>query len=152
MNADRREIRAEMDKMNELLYREEMLWLQRSRIQWLKEGDRNTQMFHRKAVWRARKNRIKSLTDEQGVVHTEQHMMLQLGNTYFQNLFSANPLLDPGDVLQLIQPKVSSAMNNELCREFRDFQCYVPNRAVESARTRWFSSEIFSATLGGVQD
>lgn len=83
MNADRREIKAEMDKMNELLYREEMLWLQRSRIQWLKEGDRNTQMFHRKAVWRARKNRIKSLTDEQGVVHTKQHMMLQLGNTYF---------------------------------------------------------------------
>ena len=42
MNADREEIRRVMDKMNELLYQEEMLWMQRSRISWLKEGDRNT--------------------------------------------------------------------------------------------------------------
>ena len=45
-----------------------MLWLQRSRISWLKEGDRNTKFFHRKAVWRARKNRISSLKDQDGVV------------------------------------------------------------------------------------
>lgn len=29
-NADRKEIRQAIDRMNELLYREEMLWLQRS--------------------------------------------------------------------------------------------------------------------------
>jgi hypothetical protein len=61
------EIRVVLDAMNELLYREEMLWLQRSRISWLKEGDRNTKYFHRKAVWRACKNRIKSLKDQDGV-------------------------------------------------------------------------------------
>ena len=45
MNADRQEIRNITDKMNELLYQEEMMWLQRSRITWLKEGDRNTKYF-----------------------------------------------------------------------------------------------------------
>jgi len=53
-------------EMNEVLYREEMMWLQRSRISWLKEGDRNTKFFHRKAVWRSRKNKIKKLKADNG--------------------------------------------------------------------------------------
>jgi hypothetical protein len=43
-------------RMDELLYCEEMKWLQRSRVAWLKEGDRNTQYFHRKATGRAKMN------------------------------------------------------------------------------------------------
>ena len=45
MNADRQDIRNITDKMNELIYQEEMMWLQRSTIMWLKEGDRNTKYF-----------------------------------------------------------------------------------------------------------
>jgi hypothetical protein len=52
-------------RMDELLEREELMWL-RSRIAWLKEGDRNTKYFHRRAAHRAKKNRIKLLRKEDG--------------------------------------------------------------------------------------
>jgi hypothetical protein len=45
MNADREEIRRVTDSMNELLYREEMMWMQHSRIDWLREGDQSTKFF-----------------------------------------------------------------------------------------------------------
>jgi hypothetical protein len=35
--------------MDELLYREEMAWMQRSQVSWVKEGDRNTKFSHRQA-------------------------------------------------------------------------------------------------------
>ena len=69
--------------MNELLYQQEMLWLQRSRISWLKEGDGNTKFFQSKVVWRARKNKIRQLTDSVGVVHSEFAAMGKLANDYF---------------------------------------------------------------------
>jgi hypothetical protein len=48
-NASQEDIRRATDHMQELLYREEMLWLQRSRVTWLKEGDRNTRIFSSKS-------------------------------------------------------------------------------------------------------
>ena len=50
-----------MKRLSEILSREEAMMRQRSRIQWLREGDRNTAYFHAKARDRARTNNIKSL-------------------------------------------------------------------------------------------
>ena len=60
-DADRTLIQQKMFQLDELLYREEMMWLQRSRITWLKEGERNTAYLHRRALWRARRNYIQRL-------------------------------------------------------------------------------------------
>jgi hypothetical protein len=119
-NADSAAIRLATDQLNELLYREEMLWLQRSKIDWLKEGDRNTKFFHSKAVWRAKKNKISKLRDSEGTVHSSTNVLEQMSTDYFKEIFSADPSLDHSKVTRLIQSKVTPEMNENLCREFTD--------------------------------
>jgi tRNA U34 5-carboxymethylaminomethyl modifying enzyme MnmG/GidA len=55
-------------RMKELLYREEMMCLQWSRITWLKEGDQNTKFFHRKVIERGKKNKIELLRKYDGMI------------------------------------------------------------------------------------
>lgn len=117
-NADREEIREVTDKMNELLYKEEVMWLQRSRITWLKEGDRNTKVFQSKAVWRARKNKIREIRDNDGVVHLDFPSMSSLIIEYFQSIFTADPSLDAIAMLGLFETKVMEEDNNRLCAAF----------------------------------
>lgn len=119
-NAPREDIRAATDLMNEVLYREEMLWLQRSRIEWLKEGDRNTKFFHHRAVWRARKNKISKLRDENGVEQTVPTEMQRMAVSYFKSLYTRDPSLNGEAITNLTPAQITDAMNEQLCREFSD--------------------------------
>jgi hypothetical protein len=103
--------------MQELLYREELLWLQRSRITWLKEGDKNTRFFHQKAVWRARRNKIKKLKDHDGTWKDVPSDMELMATSYFQELFTRDELVNPDALIDLTQRKVTPEMNNRLCLE-----------------------------------
>jgi hypothetical protein len=120
MNADRREIRAVADEMNELLYREEMMWMQHSRINWLREGDRNTKFFQNKAVWRARKNKIKKLKDDNGIWQENSKVMGQMAINYFKDLFVVEENLVTDPVLELFEEKITHDMNDQLCMDFLD--------------------------------
>lgn len=50
----------------ELLQQEEILWLQNSRIDWLKQCDSNTIFFRTSTLVRRRRNRVESLLNDQG--------------------------------------------------------------------------------------
>lgn len=43
-----KEVKIMEQKLNELLFKEEVFWKQRSRVLWLKEGDRKTKFLHQR--------------------------------------------------------------------------------------------------------
>jgi hypothetical protein len=119
-SASRADIRAISDRMDEVLYREEMMWLQCSRITWLKEGDRNTKYFHRQAKWRVRKNKIRGLRRVDGSWCDAPAEMQQLTVEFFEDLYTVDSAVSPAQVLHLIVPKVNSSMNDDLCKAFTE--------------------------------
>lgn len=71
------------------LEREEAMWQQRSKITWLKDGDRNTSYFHNKASVRRKKNHIQRIKDDAGnwqEAGNRDNVLID----YFTNLFSSS--------------------------------------------------------------
>lgn len=95
-------------------------WKQRSKITWLQDGDHNTKFFHRKASNRRAKNRLDGLFDAQGVWQTSEKGIEEVVLNYFSNMFQAvEPDYDHMfSVVNLIQPKVTAAMNIDLCAPY----------------------------------
>jgi hypothetical protein len=93
---------------------EEMHWTQRSRVDWLKYGDRNTNYFHNAASARRKKNQINKLIDDNGN-HIEGTTYLNpLVSDYFAGLFTTE--VDESDpvLLSRMIPKVTEQINNGL--------------------------------------
>ena len=60
-------------KINAPMDKEAKMRRQRSRVAWVKDGDKNTRFFHTKATQRRRMNSIKGLFDEAGKWCTNQN-------------------------------------------------------------------------------
>ncbi|XP_042942763.1 uncharacterized protein LOC122276942 [Carya illinoinensis] len=92
------------------LERDELIWKQRSRVKWLREGDCNSQYFHSKASTRRRKNSIMQLQDESRIWQKGDQMDVLI-TEYFQNLFTVADRVDMEDVLSGVEARVTAEMN-----------------------------------------
>ncbi|XP_073367999.1 uncharacterized protein [Aegilops tauschii subsp. strangulata] len=68
------------DQIMELSFREEIMMRQRSRINWLSVGDRNTQYFQRKASGRRAKNTISQLQKPDGTMAPDPGELAEMIN------------------------------------------------------------------------
>ena len=119
--AHEREIHKRKDILNsirEWRKREEILWWQRARSDYLKYGDSYTRWFHSRASIRRARNHIKALTDDEGVQQTEQGGITQTIVNYFSDLFSASPQCDMDAVLNTVPTRVTTDMNAKLCMAY----------------------------------
>ena len=76
-------------RMDKLLKKQEIYWVQRSRISWLKHGDKNTKFFHSKATQRRKKNHISGIQNSQGQWVEDLEEVVVVVSAHFDNLFSA---------------------------------------------------------------
>ena len=69
-----------------LLREEELKWYQRSKAQFILQGDSNTRYFHSIANGRHRKKRIHSLIQEEGTIEGQEQLKSYITN-YYKGLF-----------------------------------------------------------------
>ena len=107
-------------ELDELLYREEIMWMQRSRIAWLREGDRNTKFFHRRASVRRRKNRVRRLKRGDGSWTSNDEEMGEMATDFFRSLYTREEEVNPCIITDCMRSCVDEDMNNKLCAPFTE--------------------------------
>lgn len=68
---------------------EESFFKQRSRVQWLELGDKNTAFFHRSLKHRQTRNRVDELVDEDGRCITNPQEIGKMAAAYFKSILNA---------------------------------------------------------------
>ena len=96
-----------------------MMWGQRAKVQWLKDGDRNTRFFHSKASQRRRKNYIRGLYDKVGQWCTNPSRVEGIVLEFYQALFTSQNPENFDEILAQMPQLVTDEMNNDLMTEFQ---------------------------------
>ena len=105
-------------ELDDLLLKQEIFWAQRSRISWLKHGDKNTKKFHSKATQRRRRNYMQDVKIFYGGWVEEVEDISQVAINYFENLFNAGTYSQVDDCLNTMEHKVTPDMQQILSSDF----------------------------------
>ncbi|OMO81305.1 reverse transcriptase [Corchorus capsularis] len=82
-----------VSEYNKILEQEELLWFQKSRVQWYKEGEKNTKLFHLSTVCRRRRNKISMLKNDDGEWVLTPASLKAMVSAYYVSLFSVDNAL-----------------------------------------------------------
>ena len=103
-------------QLEERYKQEEILWRQKSRVRWLKEGERNTKFFHASTMQRRMQNIISHIINQQGERMENHEDMQQELVDYFKNIQQepqTNRQQEIDQIKQLI-PKLVTAEHNKM--------------------------------------
>jgi hypothetical protein len=109
---------AHADLLKNLEY-EEAFWKEKSRLQWFKEGDRNTAFFHRTCKIRQATNAISMLKKDNLILTDPQDIASHIVD-YYKNLFSTNSQVLPNNLIGNVIPSLVSDNENNILTAIPD--------------------------------
>jgi hypothetical protein len=101
-----------------LLAKEEIYWRQRSRVAWLREGDRNTNYFHACANQRKKSNTIVGIRDSNNIWYNDDVGIERVVDNYFHGIYTSSNPTAIDTVTQEVEHVVSPGMNEDLMMPF----------------------------------
>jgi hypothetical protein len=108
------------EEIERILEQEEIYKMQRSRVNWLTHGDRNSAFFHNYARARKKKNLIVKLKDENGEWREGDAMIKPIIHDYFSQLFSSEVGATDPNLIERVKPRVTTEMNERLVAPFSE--------------------------------
>ncbi|XP_028051338.1 uncharacterized protein LOC114255988 [Camellia sinensis] len=106
-----------IEQYNKILYQEEPLWFQKSRSNWITQGDRNTKFFHLSTLTKRRKCKIKTLKNESGIWINNIVALKSMIFDYFVEHFQSTPTIQLDHWNNLTLDVIRQEDNDELSRE-----------------------------------
>jgi hypothetical protein len=121
---DKSRVLALRERLHEMYEREEIMYKQRSRQDWLKAGDGNTKYFHTRASYRRKKNTVKRLRHAVGSICSTDEGMRAMARDFFIYLYATEGTHGMDTVLNSFVHFVTDDMNYELSADVSDAEVY----------------------------
>lgn len=101
----------------EACLQEGILWMQKSRSEWINLGDRKTAYYHAKATKRRRRNLILSLKDDDGGWCDDEERLREMAVSFFRNLDYCDNSACLANAPRGLFPKLDHAQMEELRKD-----------------------------------
>ena len=86
----------------------------KSRVFWLKEGDRNTKIFHALTKQRRTRNKITQLLDANGSLVEDEEGLVAIATSYFRQIFESSNPDDIEEALSEVSTTITDSINTSL--------------------------------------
>lgn len=108
------------EELEDVLDRKEMYLHQRSRVNWLRYGDKNLGFFHATVIQRRQRNQLVKLKLELGIWFESDEEINAHLLSYLQDLFKASGPRDFTEALSVVDTKVTANMNASFIQPITD--------------------------------